>query len=140
MKRVVLSMTLALLALAGQAEPVVQPTAKQLAALCDGCRIVTAVTPEKRKGTASGVGAAGGAVAGGVVGNKVGDSTLATVGGAVVGGVVGHQIERQMKRHTVWVASSVANDGATQKTEFEQEPQLKAGDTVVVDGQGLKRR
>ncbi len=139
MKRIAL-LTCALLAFTSHAAEPIKPSTRQLTSLCDGCRIVTAVNTEKRKGQASGVGAAGGAVAGGVVGSKVGDSTMATVGGAVVGGVLGHQIERQLKRHTVWVVSSVDKDGATQKTEFGQDPGLKTGDTVVVEGGGLKRR
>ncbi len=116
------------------------PTSKQLAALCAECRLVSAVTTEKRKGKASGVGIAGGAVAGGVIGSKVGDSTLATVGGAVVGGVLGNEAEKRIKRHTVWVVTSSARDGSTAKHEFDQDPQLKAGDVVVPDGKGLKRR
>jgi len=110
------------------------PTAKQLSALCDACAIVGATHTEKRKGKASGVGVAGGAVAGGVVGNKVGDSTVATVGGAVIGGVIGNELEKRYKRRTVWVVTTTARDGSTQRTEFEHDPQLRVGDTVVPDG------
>lgn len=127
-------------AVAADPAPTLTPSARQLATLCDGCRIVTAVAKEKRKGKASGIGAAGGAVAGGVVGSKVGDSTMATVGGAVVGGVVGNEIEKRVKRHDVWVVSSVGKDGSTQKTELGADPQFKAGDVVVPAGQGLKKR
>jgi len=121
------------------AEPV-KPGAKQLSALCEGCRVVSAANTEKRKGKASGVGVAGGAVAGGVVGNKVGDSTVATVGGAVIGGVIGNELEKRYKRRTVWVVTTTARDGSTQRTEFEHDPQLRVGDTVVPDGAGLKRK
>ncbi len=130
----------ALLPFAATAAEPIKPSAKELSALCDGCRIVTAVASENRQGKATGLGAAGGAVAGGVIGKKVGDSTTATVGGAVLGGIVGHQVEKQVKKHTVWVISSVGKDGQTQKTEVEHDPGFKAGDVVVPDGQGLKRR
>ena len=116
------------------------PSAKQLASLCNECRLVQSVKVEKRKGKASGVGVAGGAVVGGLLGNKMGDSTLATVGGAVVGGVVGNEAEKRIKRRNVWVISSSARDGSTANHEFEQDPQLKVGDVVVPDGQGLKKR
>jgi uncharacterized protein YcfJ len=137
--------TLALAALlasaggSGFAEPI-KPTSRQLAALCDTCAVVTEVRVVKRKGKASGVGAAGGAVAGGVVGKQMGDSTGATVGGAVIGGVLGHQIERQLKKHKVWVVDGVRRDGTALHHEFEADPQLKAGDIVQPDGTGLKRR
>ena len=123
-----------------QAADPVRPAAQQLATLCSGCSLVTGVATEKRKGKASGVGVAGGAVAGGVVGHKVGDSTLATVGGAVVGGVVGNEIEKRIKRHRVWIVTTKARDGSTAKHEFEQDPQLKAGDVVVAEDNRLRRR
>lgn len=116
------------------------PSARQLASLCNECRLVQNVEVEKRKGKASGVGIAGGAVVGGLLGNKVGDSTLATVGGAVVGGVVGNEAEKRMKRHDVWVVTSSARDGSTAKHEFDRDPQIMAGDVVVPDGKGLKKR
>ena len=138
-----LSLALAGLALAGAAHAAdpYKPSDKQLKALCDGCGIVTAVNTERRKGKGSGVGAVGGAVAGGVVGNKVGDSTTATVGGAVVGGLLGNEIEKRVKRHTVWVVTTTQRDGTSQRHEMERDPQLKAGDLVAPDGaNGLKKR
>ena len=122
------------------AKPATAVTPQQLASLCSDCRLVQTVKLEKRKGKASGVGVAGGAVVGGLLGNKMGDSTLATVGGAVVGGVVGNEAEKRLKRHDVWVVTSSARDGSTASHEFEHDPQLKAGDVVVPDGRGLKRR
>ncbi len=112
------------------------PSAKQLAALCDGCVIVTSLKSEKRKGKASGVGAVGGAVAGGVVGNKAGDGGgIATGAGAVLGGVLGNEIEKQFKRHRVWITTVTAKDGKVQKFERDADPGFKLGQTVrVQDG------
>ena len=117
-----------------------QPTGKQLSALCNTCVFVTEVKAEKRKGEASGLGAAGGAIAGGVVGNKVGDSTGATLGGAVLGGVIGHQIERKVKTHQVWVVEGLKRDRSAARQEFQADPQLKAGDVVQVTAEGWKKR
>jgi uncharacterized protein YcfJ len=132
----------AMLATAGGASLAapIKPTAKQLAALCEQCAVVTEVKVEKRKGKASGLGAAGGAVAGGVVGNKVGDSTGATIGGAVIGGVIGHQVEKKLKTHQVWVVDGIKRDGSAIHHEFEADPQFKAGDIVEPDGTSLKKR
>lgn len=129
-----------LAAAAGAQAAALKPTSQQLAALCDGCAVVTEVHTESRKGKASGVGAVGGAVAGGVVGKKLGDSTLATVGGAVLGGLAGNEVEKRVKKHTVWVVSSTRRDGSSQRHEFDHDPALKAGDTVQPDGQGIKKR
>jgi len=128
------------LAASVQAADPYKPTERQLKALCETCAVVTEVHTEKRKGQASAVGTVGGAVVGGVVGNKVGDSGVATVGGAVVGGLLGREIEKQVKKHTVWVVSSTRRDGTVQRHEFTQDPQLKAGDTVQAEGTGIKKR
>lgn len=121
-------------------KPTSAASSRQLASLCNECRLVHSVTADQRKGKASGVGIAGGAVVGGVVGSKVGDSTMATVGGAVLGGVLGNEAEKRIKRHTVWVVTTTARDGSRHKNEFDHDPQLKAGDVVVPEGSGLKRR
>lgn len=134
-----LAAALALGAGAHAAEPL-QPTDKQLKALCGTCALVTEVHTEKRKGQATAVGTVGGAVVGGVVGNKVGDSGVAAVGGAVVGGLLGREIEKQVKKHTVWVVSSTRRDGTVQRHEFNQDPKLKAGDAVQAEGDGIKKR
>ncbi len=136
---VLLGGVLALAAAAQAAEPL-KPSDKQLKALCESCAVVTEVHTEKRKGKATAVGTVGGAVVGGVVGNKVGDSGVATVGGAVVGGLLGREVEKQVRKHTVWVVSSTRRDGTAQRHEFNHDPQLKAGDTVKAEGEGIRKR
>lgn len=116
-----------------------QPTAKQLAALCDTCVIVSGTVVDKRKGKATGVGAVGGAVAGSVVGNKVGDGAVATGVGAVAGGVIGNEIEKRLKRHKVWVTTVVARDGKTLQFEADADPLFKAGEVVRIDKGQLVR-
>lgn len=116
------------------------PTARQLAALCDGCALVTATRSEKRKGKATAVGTAGGAVVGGVVGNKVGDGgVLATGVGAVAGAAIGREIEKQAKRYRVWITTVSTRDGKSQAVEMTRDPGVKVGDTVRIDnGQVVK--
>jgi outer membrane lipoprotein SlyB len=111
------------------------PSARQLAALCDTCALVTATKVEKRKGKASGAGAVGGAVVGGVVGNKVGDGgTVSTGVGAVAGGLLGNEIEKRVKRRKVWVTTVVGRDGKPQTFESDTDPALKIGEAVRIEG------
>jgi len=114
----------------------------RLASLCATCAVVSEVRVEKRKGKASGVGAVGGAVAGGVVGNKATDGgTLGTVGGAAVGGLLGNAIEKQIKKHNVWVTTVTQKDGSTRKFEAEADPGWKVGAVVEVGADNqLKKR
>ena len=114
-----------------------------LSSLCDGCAVVSNAHTETRKGKASGVGAVGGAVAGGVVGHQLGGGTgktALTVLGAVGGGVAGNEIEKNMKKYTVWVTTVTFKDGTKKKFEQKSNPGLKSGDVVQIkDGNPLKR-
>lgn len=114
----------------------------RLATLCATCAVVSEVRVETRKGKASGVGAVGGAVAGGVVGNKVSDGgTIGTVGGAAVGGLLGNAIEKQVKKHKVWVTTVTKKDGSTHKFEAAADPGWKAGNLVEIGADNqLKKR
>jgi outer membrane lipoprotein SlyB len=114
------------------------PSAKQLAALCDTCAIVQSTRVEKRKGKATAVGTAGGAVVGGVVGNKVGDGgVLATGVGAVAGAALGREIEKQAKRHKVWITTVTTKDGRTQSFEALSDPAFQAGDVARIENGAL---
>lgn len=116
------------------------PTARQLADLCDTCAVVTAIKTEKRKGKATAAGTAGGAVVGGVVGNKVGDGgVLATGAGAVAGAVLGREIEKQVRRHKVWVTTVTTKDGKSQNVEATADPGVKVGDVVRIDAGRIVR-
>jgi len=119
------------------------PTAAQRAQLCEGCAWVSEVHSETRKGKSSGLGVVGGAVVGGLLGSRVGSGTgkkLATVGGAVAGGYAGSEVEKNLKKHQVWVVQLVNKDGTTRHLELGADPQLKAGDTVREQGGQLNRQ
>lgn len=110
------------------------PEKSQLSRLCRDCAFVSEVHNETRQGKTSGVGVVGGAVVGGLLGNRVGGGTgkaLLTVGGAAAGGYAGNQIEKNSKKYTVWVVRLVNKDGSRRTREFRNDPQLRAGDTVV---------
>ncbi len=135
----------ALAAQAADAPAVAKPTVVQgvkLTTLCATCAVVSEVKTEKRKGKASGVGAVGGAVAGGVIGNQMSDhGTLGTVGGAAIGGLLGNEIEKQTKKHTVWVTHVTLKDGSSKRFEYTADPGLKAGAIVEVTAANqLKKR
>ncbi len=116
------------------------PSARQLAALCGDCVLVTATRVDTRKGKASGAGAVGGAVVGGVVGHKVGDGgTVSTGVGAVAGGLLGNELEKRLNKHKVWVTTVVGRDGRPQTFEATANPGVKVGDTLRVEkGQLVK--
>ena len=109
-----------------------------LATLCKTCAVVTKERTETRKGQTSGVGAVGGAVAGGVIGNQFGrgnGKTAMTVVGAVGGAVAGNEIEKNVKKTTVWITTVTFKDGSTKTYENSSDPNLRAGDVVkVVNG------
>jgi uncharacterized protein YcfJ len=114
----------------------------KLKSVCDGCGVVSGVRSETRKGEGSGLGAVGGAVVGGVVGHQFGGGggkTALTVAGAAAGGLAGHEIEKNMKKHTVWITTVTLKDGSKHSYERGQNPGLKAGDVVRVEnGQPVK--
>lgn len=127
----------------GSEKPAEVGAKAQLASLCEGCALVKDVRAEQHKGQGSGLGAVGGAVVGGLLGHQVGGGsgkTLMTVGGAVAGGVAGNEIEKQTKKHTVWVTRVTMKDGSVKSYTQASDPQLRAGDVVHVDGNTLSRR
>ena len=139
----------ALLCAAGAVPAADAPAAKvstvqgvRLATLCATCAVVSEVRMERRKGKASGMGAVGGAVAGGVIGNKTTDGgALGTVGGAAVGGLLGNAIEKQVKKHKVWITTVTQKDGNTRKFEADADPGWKAGAVVEIGADNqLKKR
>jgi uncharacterized protein YcfJ len=115
----------------------------KLASICGGCGVVSNTRTETRKGEASGIGAVGGAVVGGVVGNQFGGGNgkkALTVLGAVGGGVAGNEIEKDMKKYTVWVTTVTFKDGTKHTYERTSNPGLKAGDIVKLsNGHPVKR-
>ena len=118
-------------------------SAESNAKLCASCGRVSAVKTEQRKGKASGLGAVGGAVAGGVLGHQMGGGTgktVTTVGGAAAGGLLGNELEKRMKKHTVWITTVTMKDGTQKIFESEADPALKAGDVVTVEKGQMRKQ
>ena len=108
----------------------------KLSSVCNGCGVVSNVHTETRKGKGSGVGAVGGAVAGGLLGHQMGGGsgkTAMTAIGAVGGGIAGNEVEKQVKKKTVWVTSVTFKDGSKHTYERDSAPALKAGDVVRLE-------
>jgi outer membrane lipoprotein SlyB len=108
-------------------------------AVCANCATVTAVTPIEREGEASGAGAVAGGVLGALVGQQFGQGsgkTATTVLGAVGGGYAGNEVEKRMKKVTVYQVHVRMDNGSTRT--IEQSHPASVGDRVRVEGNALQ--
>jgi uncharacterized protein YcfJ len=105
------------------------------------CGEVTSVSAHQVKGKGSGLGAVGGAVLGGLAGNQFGrgsGNTVMTVGGAVAGGFAGNEVEKNVKKHTVYRTSVRMGNGTVH--EYTLNTQYAVGAKVsVVNGRVRSR-
>jgi outer membrane lipoprotein SlyB len=114
------------------------PVPAETRPVCTDCATVTAVTPVEREGQARGAGAVAGGVLGALVGNQIGQGQgkdVATIIGAVGGGIAGNQIEKKMKKVTVYQVTLRMDDGSTRT--LEQAAPASMGARVRVDGDTL---
>ena len=107
------------------------------AQICNSCGSIESVTPIERttKADGPGIGAVGGGVLGAVLGNQVGNGngkTVATIIGAIGGGFAGNEVEKRMKRETVYQVGVRMDDGSRRTVEVAQAPAV--GSKVTVDG------
>jgi outer membrane lipoprotein SlyB len=110
-------------------------------AVCHDCGVVSAVREVKTPGQAQGLGAVGGAVVGGVIGNQIGKGNgrdAARILGAIGGAVAGHQIEKQARANVRYDVDVRMDDGSLRTVSMTSAPDLRAGDAVRVDGNGLR--
>lgn len=119
------------------AEPVAPAApAKAAKALCARCGTVQSVTPVQREpAKGSGVGVLVGGALGGLLGNQVGDGTgktVATVLGAVGGGWAGNEVEKRIKKETVYQVTVRMQDGSVR--QLEQRESIAVGAAVTVEG------
>lgn len=137
------------------AKPVVQPRPAVLAqapapkpVVCADCGTVEAVTAVQRQGEVNGVavgnttvglGTVAGGVVGGLLGNQVGGGsgkTAMTVLGAAGGAFAGNQIEKNMKKVTVYQVRVRMNDGSVRNVEVSSS--IPVGSRVIVEGNNLR--
>lgn len=116
--------------------------------VCADCGTVEAVTPVQRQGEVNGVavgnttiglGTVAGGVVGGLLGNQVGGGsgkTAMTVLGAAGGAFAGNQIEKNMKKVTVYQVRVRMNDGTTRTVEVSSS--VPVGSRVIVEGNNLR--
>lgn len=115
---------------------------------CADCGTVEAVTPVQRQGDVNGVavgdttiglGTVAGGVVGGLLGNQVGGGsgkTAMTVLGVAGGAFAGNQIEKNMKKVTVYQVRVRMNDGTTRNVEVSSS--IPVGSRVIVEGKNLR--
>ncbi|WP_096668152.1 glycine zipper 2TM domain-containing protein [Polaromonas sp. AET17H-212] len=137
------------------AKPVVQPRPVVVAqapapkpVVCADCGTVEAVTAVQRQGEVNGVavgnttvglGTVAGGVVGGLLGNQVGGGngkTAMTVLGVAGGAFAGNQIEKNMKKVTVYQVRVRMNDGSTRNVEVSSS--IPVGSRVIVEGNNLR--
>jgi outer membrane lipoprotein SlyB len=128
------------------AAPVVAQSSR--ANVCASCGTVEAVTPVQRQGQVNGVavgnqtiglGTVAGGVVGGLLGNQMGGGdgkTAMTVLGVAGGAFAGNQIEKNMKKVTVYEIRVRMDDGSTRNMELSSS--VPVGSKVIVEGKNLR--
>ena len=121
--------------------PYPAPVPVAVAQICGNCGAVESVTPIERttKADGPGIGAVGGGVLGAVLGNQVGQGngkTVATIIGAIGGGFAGNEVEKRMKKETVYQVGVRMEDGSRRTVEVAQPPAV--GSKVTVDGSSIR--
>ncbi len=125
----------------GAPAPVVAqaPPAPAPRPVCVQCGTVESATPIMRAAPASGVGVVAGGAVGAVLGNQVGGGsgkTAATILGAVGGGWAGNEIEKRMKKETVYEVKVRMENDSTRT--FELAGPVSAGSKVTAEGNSLR--
>lgn len=118
-----------------QPAPVAEAKKPAAKPLCVDCATVMAVTAVEREGQGSGTGAVAGGLLGAIVGNQVGQGQgkdVATVIGAIGGGIAGNQMEKKMKKVTVYQVELRMDDGS--RRTLEQAEPTAVGARVRVNG------
>jgi len=128
--------------------PVVVAQASPRPNACATCGTVEAVTPVQRQGQVNGVavgnttiglGTVAGGVVGGLLGNQVGGGngkTAMTVLGVAGGAFAGNQIEKNMKKVTVYEVRVRMDDGSVRNMELSSA--VAVGAKVIVEGKNLR--
>lgn len=109
---------------------------------CLDCGKVIGVRQVKKDGEGNAAGMLAGGAAGALLGHQVGGGTgktLATVAGAVGGAYAGKKIQEKATAKEVWVVDVQYDNGNKASFEFEQNPNLVAGDRVRPNGNSVSR-
>jgi outer membrane lipoprotein SlyB len=109
---------------------------------CATCGVIASVQAIEVKSETSGAGAVAGGVAGAVVGNQFGRGdgrTLMTIAGAAGGALAGNEIEKHVKKQTVYRITVRMDDGRLVKLSHASAPAFAIGERVRVNGNALER-
>lgn len=113
------------------------------APVCPHCGVVESVRAIQVKGQASGLGAVAGGVTGAIVGNQFGAGngrTAMTIAGAAGGAYAGNEIEKNVKKSTVYRIAVRMDDGSVRSISLQTAPGYAVGDRVrIVNGSQLER-
>jgi outer membrane lipoprotein SlyB len=115
------------------------PLATQPAAVCTTCGVIEGVRAVEQKGPGTGLGAVAGGVAGAAVGNQFGHGSgraVMTVLGAVGGGLAGNEIEKNVRKETVYEVRVRMDDGSVRTLMQKTAP--TPGARVTVEGNELQ--
>ena len=110
--------------------------------ICQECARVVSVTTEEKAGEGSALGLIGGGVAGALLGNQVGSGhgrQLATLAGAAGGAYAGNKVEQRARTSQIWHVNVQYENGNKATFDFNQDPQVKAGDRVRNAGDSIAR-
>lgn len=117
--------------------------AMQLAAGCAQCGVIESIRAIEVKGQGTGVGAVAGGVAGALVGSQFGHGTGRTalgVLGAAGGAYAGHEIEKNVRKSTIWRVSVRMDDGSARTVSQSAQPAFAVGEKVKVINGALAAR
>ena len=124
------------------AKPVVAEAPKAAAKTCPTCGVIASIKTAEVKAQTSGVGAVAGGVAGAVVGNQFGHGdgrAVMTIAGAAGGAFAGNEIEKHVKKHTVYRVTVRLDDGRLVTVSKNAAPAFAVGERVRLNGNALER-
>lgn len=127
------------------ARPNAQPerTRTAQAVPCAQCGEIESIRAVEVKGQASGIGAVAGGVTGAVVGSQFGHGggrTALGVLGAAGGAYAGHEIEKNVRKSTIWRVTVRMDDGSARMLSQSTQPAFAVGDKVKVVNGALAAR
>jgi outer membrane lipoprotein SlyB len=121
---------------------VAAPPEPRVVRYCTNCATVEAINVVQVDGDGNYLGTIGGGVVGAALGSQVGKGdgrTAAQIAGALGGAYIGRNIERNAKRTQHYEVVIRFANGGTQTVTYENDPGLRVGEKVKVNGGVLER-
>jgi outer membrane lipoprotein SlyB len=114
------------------------------ASACVGCGTVESVRiVEVKDGSSNALGTIAGGILGGVIGNQVGGGSgrdAARVIGAIGGAYAGNRVQNNRNKNQVWRVTVRLQAGGTRDFDYAEDPEVKVGTRVKLDGDVLVRQ